>query len=199
MSTSENTHKQKTKIKEPPTPQSSAHGSRPACEPLPTQLPHSGAKSRGDKAQGPSPSSAQDHPEVLTSTQTTGAVCWPRWLEPAQTAPPPGGTESRSPAHKWVPRPPGSGFGPRGCRSQAGGPDGGRWAETGQAQEPASARGPWRRPGWARPLTGLGEAQSRLSSTRSERASAQGTLSCLQSAPSPSRVRACGWSHTGPT
>ena len=108
---------------------------------------------------------------------------------------PPGGTESRSPAYEWVLRPLGWGLGPRGCRSQAGGPDGGRWAETGQAQEPASARGPWRPPGWARLLTGPGEVQSRLSSTRSERASAQGTLSCLQSAPSPLRVTACGWSH----
>lgn len=199
MSTSENTHKQKTKIKEPPTPQSSAHGSRPACVPLPTQLPHSGAKSRGGQSPrsksklcpGPprSPHQHTDHrrgllaPAAGASTDRT----------------PPGGAESCSPAHEWVPRPPGWGLGPRGCRSQAGGPDGGRWAETGQAQEPASARGPWRRPGWARLLTRPGEVQSRLSSTRSERASAQGTLSCLPSAPSPSRVRACGWSHTGPT
>jgi hypothetical protein len=160
--------------------------------------PTLGPNQEVDNAQGPSSSSAQDHPEVLTGTQTTGVVCWPRQLELAQTAPP-RGAEGRSPAHEWVPRPQGRGLDPGGCRSQAGGPDGGRGAETRRAQEPASARGPWRRPGWAGLLTRPGEVQSRLSSTRSERASAQGALSRLPSAPGPLRVRACGQSHRGPT
>lgn len=62
--------------------------------PCPRSCPTLGPNQEGDKAQGPSPSSAQDHPEVLTSTQTTGAVCWPRRLEPAQTAPPQGGQKA---------------------------------------------------------------------------------------------------------
>lgn len=78
----------------------------PSGVPVHPGRPTLGPNQEVDNAQGPSPSSAQDHPlSPSPGTQTIGVVCWPQRLELAQTALP-RGQKAASPAHEWVLRPP---------------------------------------------------------------------------------------------
>ena len=123
----------------------------------PSTGPHrSGTELRGRHARGSSPdcpvptwksSSANREPAATAAGGSTGPV--------RATLP-----TGCSADHECVLRPPpGSGLGPGGCRSQAPGPDGGRWVEASRLRSPPLPEAPGECPGWAGLLTRPGEVQ----------------------------------------